>query len=301
MPEFIVEEWITTYGPMEAEELCQALNLPAPTAIRVNTVKTTVEKCQRALEREGVECGRTRLSPDGLILQKRIGASASSIFARGWFEMQDEGSQVISYLLKPFSGARVVDACAGSGGKSLHIAALMGNRGVVYAIDSSSARLSRMQERIQRAGVSIIHPLIPTKNAREIEMLSGSSDAVLIDAPCSGTGTFRRNPAAKLILTEGIVYDYSEKQRRILNEYSTMVKPGGLLIYATCSLLRSENEDQVGQFLRDHPEFKLIPAGARLEPFGITLATSDAFLRLWPHRHGTDGFFAAAMLREAVI
>jgi 16S rRNA (cytosine967-C5)-methyltransferase len=297
-PEMIVREWVERFGPEEAGKLCSALNQPAPITIRVNALKATVEECRHALEREGIMSQPTTLSPQGLILEKRINAQALRVFKEGYFEMQDEGSQLLSMMVDPEPGATVVDACAGGGGKTLHLAALMQNKGSLIAIDVDDRRLANVRLRVERGGVSIAQLFLAGRDVGTLNSWMGKADHVLIDAPCTGVGTFRRNPGAKLLFKEESVKRMSQTQREVLERYSPFVKPGGRLVYSTCSLLREENEEVVERFLSAHPEFSLQPVVPTLEKHGIKLENSSSFLTLLPHRTSTDGFFAAIMRRE---
>lgn len=299
LPEFVVQEWIGSYGIVETRQLCEASNSPAPITIRVNTLKTTVDECHRVLEREGVTCEKTRLSPIGLILAKRINVRSLAAFKQGFFEMQDEGSQLVSILMEPRAGESIVDACAGSGGKGLHMAALMNNRGVIYVAEIEEDRFRDMGTRSRRAGVSILRRYLQNQNSPVPVHLQGKMDGVLIDAPCSGTGTFRRNPGAKLELTEHFVERRVRTQRSILESYAPLVKPGGRLVYATCSLLRRENEEVMEWFLQVHPEFSLLPADEVLSRSGVVVSFPNRYMSLFPHRNFTDGFFAAVLCRTS--
>jgi len=298
MPEFIVREWISCYDVLVTEELCTALNGQAATTGRVNTLKTDMEECFRQLHSEGVEVERTLLAPHGLVFRKRLNVSALNSFARGWFELQDEGSQIISLLVDPAPGMTIVDACAGSGGKTLHMAALMKNQGRIHAFDLGDSRMSRMRERLSRAGVTIVLPCPASDIEGSLGRLKDCADAVLIDAPCSGTGTFRRNPGAKIALTEEIVQRFAHVQTAILDRYSTLVKPGGRLVYATCSLLEKENEERVNEFLQAHPRFSIVSPRPLLDRLGISSDPVSEFLKLSPHRGPTDGFFAAVLMKN---
>jgi 16S rRNA (cytosine967-C5)-methyltransferase len=295
-PETIVHEWVERFGAEEAERLCAASNQPAPTVIRVNTLKTTVEDCRRRLSEEGIESEPTLLSPRGLMLKKRINVQASQAFKDGWLEMQDEGSQLISLLLDPKPGETIVDACAGGGGKTLHIAALMKNEGELHAIDVHERRLAKIQPRLRRAGASIAQ--LDRADMKISDGLFGKADAVLVDAPCSGVGTFRRNPAAKLIFDAPFVDRIVETQKRVLESSASLVKPGGRLVYSTCTLLRQENEEVVETFLGTHPEFHLLSAPKILLAQNIEIESPSDYLVLFPHKTNTDGFFAAVFRRD---
>ncbi|MCK5572159.1 MAG: RsmB/NOP family class I SAM-dependent RNA methyltransferase, partial [Bacteroidetes bacterium] len=212
-------------------------------------------------------------------------------------EMQDEGSQLLSLLLSARPGECVVDACAGGGGKTLHLGALMRNQGTIVSIDVDEQRLIRMKRRLQRAGVSTALVLSAKRNMDAITQFNGRADAVLVDAPCSGVGTFRRNPGAKLLITRDEVAAIARIQRNVLQQYSTLVRPGGRLLYATCTLLKRENEDIVGGFLSHHPEFTVVPLYPILKALGLDALRNGQMLLL-PHRTNTDGFYACLMARR---
>lgn len=298
MPDVIVHEWMVRFGEAEAGELCRASNHPAPTTIRVNSLKCTLEQCRAELFAEGVTTERTALSPVGLILDRRINTLSLSSFRRGYFELQDEGSQLIAMLLEPHPGSTVVDACAGGGGKTLHIAAMMGNIGEVIAMDVGEQRLRNLRERAQRAGVTIARTLLVGHDGDIPGNLVAHADAVLVDAPCSGVGTFRRNPGAKLTFAEEFVTAVTHTQRELLSRYAAFVKPGGRLVYSTCSLLRRENEEIVERFVDAHPDFSFHSAPGILRSRGVAIPGDGPFLMLLPHRTSTDGFFASVMARR---
>lgn len=294
-PESIVREWVAGFGTEETKKLCASLNTQAPTTIRVNTLRVTVEECKLALEREGIASRATLLSPVGLVLEKRINVQAVHAFKDGFFEMQDEGSQLLSLLVDPVPGTVVLDACAGGGGKSLHLAALMKNQGTLISVDVDERRLANLQQRVERAGVSIAQIHLAGRKDTDLENLKGKVDSVLIDAPCTGVGTFRRNPGAKVLFREEDVGKMAQIQRSVLETYSQFVRLGGRMVYATCSLLRKENEEAVEWFLSHHPEYGLEPAATILNNQGIMVRQSGDFLMLLPHETSTDGFFAAVL------
>jgi 16S rRNA (cytosine967-C5)-methyltransferase len=296
IPEAIVREWFDRFGVVETEHLCMVSNISAPTTIRVNTLRCSVDECQSMLGKEGVGTTRTSLSPVGLVLEKRMNVQSLSAFREGAFEIQDEGSQILSFLLEPSPGSRVVDACAGAGGKTLHLAALMGNKGSILAIDTEPRRLEGLQERAVRAGATMIQARVAGDPL--IAEWKECADAVFVDAPCTGVGTFRRNPGSKMTFTWQSVDAAAERQTVILNEYAQLVKPGGRLVYATCSLLSEENEEVADRFLRDHPFFHAISAPEILARQEIALSSPTSYLTLLPHKTGTDGFFGAVLQRE---
>jgi 16S rRNA (cytosine967-C5)-methyltransferase len=300
-PDWMVEKFVGQYGEAVAGRICSSLNEQAPISLRVNTLKTTVDQCQDELKKLGIETTRTAISPIGLNLTKRINVFSLPIFRDGWFEVQDEGSQLLPLLIDPKPNSKLLDVCAGAGGKTLEFAALMKNRGEIFATDINSFRLEELRKRSKRAGAQNIRiqeiQTIEDLNERYTRFF----DIVFVDAPCSGLGTIRRNPGMKWMVTEQTVFEVSEKQKSILHSSAPLVKPGGRLVYATCTLLRQENEDVVEEFLRQNPEFTLI--------HGNTLpgASSDAdsetrqpFFKLLPHIHGTDGFFCAVLEKQPV-
>jgi len=220
-------------------------------------------------------------------------------FEDGWIEVQDEGSQLLCALMAPRRGEMVVDFCAGAGGKTLALGAAMRSTGRLYAFDVSERRLAKLKPRLARSGLSNVHPvLIDSEQDAKIKRLAGKIDRVLVDAPCSGLGTLRRNPDLKWRQSPASVEELVPKQGAILASAARLVKPGGRLVYATCSMLEAENEAIVTHFLADHPDFVLIPAGQVLAEQRIELEMGE-YLSLWPHRHATDGFFAAVLERRA--
>jgi len=296
-PRWVVEEWAAALGEAETESLCVALNSPAPLTLRVNTLKTTVEESQLRLAEEGVESTRTKYSPFGLQLDKRVNLPSLASFKEGWFEVQDEASQLVSLLVNPQPGEIIVDACAGGGGKTLELAALMQNQGTILALDVDKSRLMNLQKRADRAGVRNVKTQLVSEDGGIRNFETGEKvDAVLIDAPCSGLGTLRRNPGKKWKVTPQYVEHLVSVQRHLLEQWACRVRVGGRLVYATCTLLRKENEEIVKAFLASHTDFTLLPVGAVLSKWRLADLDSNGYLHLYPHRHGTDGFFAAVMV-----
>ena len=300
VPSFLVRDWLRRFGDEETVLLCQAINGPAPVTIRVNTLKCSVDECRAALQGESIESRPAPLAPSGLTLSKRINVQGVHAFKQGWFEMQDEGSQILSFLAGARPGMVVIDACAGGGGKSLHLAALMENRGSLIALDVDRAKLANFEERARRAGVTIARTVAAPPDADPNELRGVLADVVFVDAPCSGTGTLRRSPWLKLTLTEESVEPLMRIQRALLDHYAALVKPGGRLVYATCSLFERENQAVAAAFLSEHGEFASLAvrdaAGDAKLPPGD--AAAGGYLELLPHRTGTDGFFAAVMIRK---
>ncbi len=297
-PDWILERFDAQYGEEEATAIVDALNRPAPLDLRVNTLKSTLEEAEAGLTHAGVVFERTPFSPLCLRLPRKPALQNLDLFKNGAIEVQDEGSQLLAQMLGARRGEMVVDFCAGAGGKTLAIGALMRNTGRLYAFDVSEKRLAKLKPRVARSGLSNVHPVvIAHENDAKVKRLAGKVDRVLVDAPCSGLGTLRRNPDVKWRQMPQDVAELNVKQLAILVSAARLVKPGGRLVYATCSLLAEENEGIVEQFLAAHEAFTLVPANAVLAEHKVALDTGDT-LKLLPHRHQTDGFFAAVLERK---
>jgi 16S rRNA (cytosine967-C5)-methyltransferase len=297
MPDWIVERLGQGLSEAQILEIARGLNEPAPLDLRVNTLQGDRGEVRRGLAASGIEAVPTPYSPAGLRIDDRPPISRHALFLSGAIEVQDEGSQLLCMLLAPRRSDLVVDFCAGAGGKSLMLGALMRSQGRIYAFDVSAARLSRLKPRLKRSGLSNMHPApIRDEHDTRVKRLAGKIDRVLVDAPCSGLGTLRRNPDLKWRQSPQSVEELKVKQASILRSASRLLKPGGRLVYATCSLLAEENEGIVAAFLSAHPEFRQLDCAGILREAGVALDTG-LFLKLFPHLHGTDGFFAAAMER----
>ncbi|WP_375688330.1 RsmB/NOP family class I SAM-dependent RNA methyltransferase [Pseudooceanicola sp. LIPI14-2-Ac024] len=273
-----------------------ALLTPPTLDLRVNTLKATREEMLRELTALGLPAEPARMAPQGIRIGERVSLARVAPLKSGAVEIQDEGSQLVALLVGAGPGDRVVDFCAGAGGKTLAIAAQMANKGRIVACDVNEGRLKRSTERFRKAGVHNAETrLLASETDRWVKRHKGGFDRVLVDAPCSGTGTWRRNPDARWRPEEEAGLDsLIALQGRILASAARLVKPGGRLVYATCSLLTAENEAQVAAFLDTHPEFAVVPL-AEVAP-GLPSAHPD-FLSLTPARHDTDGFFAAVLQR----
>jgi len=297
LPDWVVERLGQQHTETELLALARGLNEPAPMDLRVNTFKNEREAVQRELAAGGIDAELTPYSPAGLRVKGRPPLNRHPLFLSGAFEVQDEGSQILCHLVAPRRQELVVDFCAGAGGKSLMLGALMHSQGRIYAFDVSAARLNRLKPRLKRSGLSNLFPhAIDSENDIRVKRLAGKIDRVLVDAPCSGLGTLRRNPDLKWRQSPQSVEELKAKQAAILRAAARLLKPGGRLVYATCSLLAEENEDIVTAFLAEHAGFRPLDCSDILRDARIALDTGP-FLRLYPHRHGTDGFFAAAMTR----
>jgi 16S rRNA (cytosine967-C5)-methyltransferase len=283
--------------------LAQALNEPAPLDLRVNALKAKRAQVQAALTEAGIVNEPTPYSPWGLRLPDKPSLLRTGPFERGEIEVQDEGSQLLALLVDPRRGEMVADFCAGAGGKTLALGAAMRNTGRLYAFDVSGHRLDALKPRLARSGLSNVYPAqIAHERDDRVKRLAGKMHRVLVDAPCSGLGTLRRNPDLKWRQSPKVVAEMQALQQRILDSASQLVAAGGRLVYATCSLLRAENEAVAEAFEASQGrEFVREPAARVLAEARVEAAADleqDGFMRLWPHRHHTDGFFAAVWRRR---
>ncbi len=303
IPPWIEPHLDAAFGDSFEREVA-ALAEPAPVDLRINPLKGERAQARAALAEEGIEAHATKLSPFGLRLKARASVIATQVFREGLVEIQDEGSQLAALLVGARPGMQVVDFCAGAGGKTLAIAATMQNKGRVVACDVSSFRLERSGQRLRRAGVHNVERRALDADGRKwLKRHAGKFDRVLVDAPCTGIGTWRRNPDARWSLKPEDIAELPPKQAGILMAAAKLVKPGGRLVYATCSLLPVENEDRMAEFLAGHPAFTAVPIAEAWRdsvdtPFPSG-ATSGDWLRLTPARHRTDGFFVAVLQRKA--
>lgn len=282
-----VPDWLDALGEKELnkdwDKELKASNQTAKVVLRVNTLKTTKKELIKALQELEIETANVDIVQNALVLKERQNIFKTALFKDGYFEVQDAGSQKISeYLQIPENAKslRVVDACAGAGGKTLHLAAIMGNKGKIIALDTESWKLEELKKRSRRAGVSIIETRL-IESTKTIKRLENTADRLLLDVPCSGLGVLRRNPDAKWKLSEDFINQIRNTQAEILENYSKILKKGGLMVYATCSLLPSENEKQVEAFLEKNPNFTLI---------------SQNHLR--PSEYGFDGFYMALIEKK---
>jgi 16S rRNA (cytosine967-C5)-methyltransferase len=297
LPDWVVEKLAMHASEQEILALGKALAEPAPLDLRVNTLQAKRDDVLATLNAEGLNATPTPYAPNGLRLEGRPPVNRHALFLSGALEVQDEGSQLLCHLLAPTRHDLVIDFCAGAGGKTLALGAIMANRGRLYAFDTSASRLKKMQPRLARSGLSNVHPqTITNENDIRIKRLAGKAERVLVDAPCSGLGTLRRNPDLKWRQSPESVARLVDKQTAILRAAAGLLKPGGRLVYATCSLLAEENEAIVEAFLAANPAFTLVDCDSVFEQQKIALRTGK-YLRLTPHQHGTDGFFGAVLTR----
>ena len=286
----------------EFDALAKSFQEPGTLDLRVNDLNEKRAEVQKELTAAGIVCEPTPFSPWGLRLQGKPSLAKVKAFERGAVEVQDEGSQLLALLLDAHRGEMVVDFCAGAGGKTLAIGAAMRNTGRLYAMDTSAHRLDALKPRLARSQLSNVHPAaIAHERDDRVKRLAGKIDRVLVDAPCSGLGTLRRNPDLKWRQKPEGIAEVAITQTAILDSAARLLKSGGRLVYATCSVLPQENEDIANAFSAAHPDFVQLPVLdelTRLKLPNPQNLCSGQFLRLWPHRHGTDGFFAAIWVRK---
>ena len=297
LPDWLWDRLGAAYGDAARAEIARALLAPATLDLRVNTLRATRDAVRARLAADGIAALPTPWSPLGLRVEGRPSLARHPLLEDGSIEIQDEGSQLVGLLVAPKRTDMVVDFCAGAGGKTLLLGALMRSQGRLYAFDTDERRLARLKPRLARSGLSNVHPqLIAHERDPRVKRLAGKIDRVLVDAPCTGFGTLRRNPDLKWRQPEAAVAELAAKQRAILAAAATLVKPGGRLVYATCSILPDENRTIVDGFLATQPAFRLGDAAAALRQAECPLDT-DALLEVMPHAHGCDGFFAAILER----
>ncbi len=301
LPDWLIEKLRSEMTDAAILTLGRSMQQPAALDLRVNTLLAGRDEVLQSLQAEGLDAQATPWSPIGIRIKGKPSLTRHPLFLTGKFEVQDEGSQLLGFLLAPKRNDMVVDFCAGSGGKALMLGAMMRSQGRLYAFDVSEKRLSNLKPRLKRSGLSNLYPqLIAHENDNKVKRLAGKIDRVLVDAPCSGMGTLRRNPDMKFRQSPQSVAELTQKQAAILAAASKLLKPGGRLVYATCSLLHEENRAIVDDFLSSHADFALCSAGEILAQQLIPLETGEC-LQLLPQLHGTDAFFAAVLERARTV
>jgi 16S rRNA (cytosine967-C5)-methyltransferase len=298
-PTWMIETFTNDLGREAGLALADSMNTRAPMALRVNTARISREALAARLAEEHVVARPTPLAPAGLVLETRVNAFGLSAFQEGLFEVMDEGSQVVAELVAPPPGGRVVDACAGAGGKTLAIGASMGNKGRLLALDTDGKKLEELRRRARRAGLTNVtaRPVTDEGTVLPAEARPGGWDRVLVDAPCSGTGTLRRNPEARWRLTPDAVRAFPARQLALMVTYAPLVAVGGRLIYATCSVIDAENEGVVSRFIAERDDFVRVPVKEIWGRDRATAVGDSLTLKLFPQTHDTDGFFAAVLRR----
>ncbi|HHY36740.1 MAG TPA: 16S rRNA (cytosine(967)-C(5))-methyltransferase RsmB [Firmicutes bacterium] len=296
-PQWLVERWLSRWGFAETKALLAANNQPAPLGLRVNTLKTTPAELQRMLEREGVQATPGRYLPEALLAEHAASLEQLASFRAGFFQVQDEASQLAVHVLAPRPGERILDACAAPGGKTTHIAQLMGDEGAIWASDVHPHKLDLIRENCRRLGIKSVH--VVARDARKWgEDCKGAFQRVLVDAPCSGTGVLRRRPDARWRKRPADLEELPALQLEILRGVAPCVAVGGTLVYSTCSLEWEENQAVVQAFQQAEPAFRLDNLTPYLPPGLESPTAREGYIQLFPHQHGTDGFFVARLVRE---
>ncbi len=296
-PRWLVEEWVRQLGLAEAELLAKAMAGHAPLTLRTNTLRITREALLERLAEEGIAVDKSRYSPDGINLLAPVNPSALRSFKEGLCTVQDESSQLAALFMAPVPGETILDACAAPGGKSTHIAQMMGNSGSLLACDIHTGKLRRIMETAERLGISIIQAL--PSDAAKIRHRQGDPefDRILVDVPCSGLGVIRRNPEAKWEKTAADVARLAALQKTILGNMADRLRAGGVLLYSTCSTMGAENEEVIDDFITSRDDF-VVEDLRQIFPEYAALFSGRGFFRSWPHQHGMDGFFAARLRKN---
>lgn len=296
-PLWLVKKWIKLFGPEETKSLCSADNELPPLTLRVNALKISRNEIKQKLIAAGFAPEVTQYSPDGIILNTSANPiQKTDFFEAGFLRIQDEAAQLISYLINPDNAESILDACAGTGGKATHLAAILKNKGRIVAVDRNTERIAELKQEATRLGINIIEAQTGDLSADLPESFKGKFDCVLVDAPCTGTGTLRRNPEIKWRATENDLRNFAAAQKIILQNASAAVKKDGHLIYCTCSLLPEENEIIVDDFLKHNANFSTCPPPSSTNK---QLVNSRGFFRSYPHKHNMDGFFGVVLKRAA--
>jgi len=294
-PRWLAEKWMGTLGIDETIALCGADNETPPLTIRVNRLKTTRDQLGKELIDEGYKVQSTAFSPDGLNIQIPGPVRGLRHFREGYFQIQDEASQMVACLLDPMPGERIMDVCSGAGVKTTHLAEIMGNRGRIVALDIHEGKLKALKGLAGRLGATIIETLGGDAGVDQGDDFREAFDRVLVDAPCSGLGTLRRNPEIKWRLTPKDMKTFPPLQKKILGRSALYLRRGGILVYSTCTIAEEENEKVVHAFLAENKDFKPIRPPAFVDE---RLIDDQGFFRTLPHRHGTDGFFGAVLMKS---
>ena len=295
-PLWLAKTWVNIFGKEEALAICKANNEMPPMTIRINKLKTSQEELEQKLKAEGFSYTATNFSPDGIVLTDSTGPIQKTAFFReGLLRIQDEGAQLVSYLINPKNNENILDVCAGTGGKTTHLAAIMKNDGQILAIDRHAGKLTELRKETDRLGINNIETKQVDLSIILPIALAEKFDQVLVDAPCSGTGTLRHNPEIKWRTKALDLEGYAVTQKTILQNAASAVKKGGRLIYCTCSLLPAENEDVIRHFLTNNHQFTLGPIPEAIKK---PLIDKNGFFRTYPHIHNTDGFFGAILQRH---
>jgi 16S rRNA (cytosine967-C5)-methyltransferase len=296
-PRWLVQHWLAQGGVADTIALCEANNRYPALTVRVNTLKGNRDEVIHRLRDAKITATPATFSPVGLIIPNPPSLSSWGLLQEGWLQVQDEAAQLVSYIVGPLPGERVLDVCAAPGGKATHLAAMMQDQGEIVAADISAARLGIVQENCRRLGISLVNT-VQHDATQPLTFPTASFDRVLVDAPCSGIGTWRRNPDGKWRVTEAAITRLQHLQHAILMQTAPLVRHGGVLVYATCTMTPEENEGVIDPFLSAHDDFYREDLTAVLPQGCDDLVDEDGNYRTAPHRHGMDGFFAARMRRH---
>lgn len=296
-PRWLVKRWLEMYGFDDTRALCAANNQPAPHTIRTNTLRTTRAVLQQVLSEAGVMTEPTDYAPEGLIIKQAVPLRELAAFRDGLFFVQDESSMLAVHALAPERGEKVLDAAAAPGGKTTHIAQLMGDEGEITAVDIHPHKINLIVENCRRLGITCVRPQVADLRQPPAEWRA-QFDRILLDAPCSGLGVLRRRPDLRWRKSEGNIAELAQLQRQLLTALAPCLKVGGVLVYSTCTITREENEEQVNAFLANHPSFVLEDLQPVLGHMLDAPSLTQGWLQLLPHRHGTDGFFIARLRRR---
>lgn len=298
-PAWLVKRWLKRFGPDECRSLCSFINTIPPITVRTNELRTSRDELQRALEQETDSAFPTRHSPAGIsFVNPRFPISKMTAFQKGWFQVQDEAAQLIAPLLAPKPGEKIMDACAGLGGKTGHMAQLMENRGRIIAVDRDRSRLSKLRSGMLNLGISTV-----TTRTSDLALPPQSSDndpvfdRILLDAPCSGLGVLRRNPDAKWVQAKKVLAPFQDRQLDMLTHLAPLLKVGGTLLYTVCSMEPEENEDVITAFIKQHPGFMVEKNRETLSRAVQPFVDQKGYFRTFPHAHNMDGFFAVRLKR----
>lgn len=295
-PDWVVSVWLEQLGLEETDRLCQWMNQTPHIDLRVNPLRTSLTEVEAALKQADISVQPLPPLPQAL----RLGNSAGAIqnlpgFQQGWWMVQDASAQLVGHLVNPQPGETILDACAAPGGKAMHLAELMADRGTIWACDRTASRLKKLRQNSDRLGLQAIQ--ICEGDSRDLPQFVGVADRVLLDAPCSGLGTLHRHADARWRQTPNTVAELAQLQRELLEHTATWLKPGGILVYATCTLHPAENEQVIQAFLAAHPGWTIEPAAAH-SPVAA-FATASGWVKVWPHQHDMDGFFMVRLQSPA--
>jgi 16S rRNA (cytosine967-C5)-methyltransferase len=295
-PSWLVERWLARHGPQRTIAMCHANNVLPPLVVRVNRLRTTSEGLMEALSAEGCQVERCPFAPDGVLSRSHPPLEQLRCYVEGWFTIQDEAAILCGHLLDPHPGERVLDACAAPGGKATHAAELMGDKGAVVCLEQSRQRLGLVEEHGRRLRLDSLQCLVGDATKVEFEQ---PFDRILVDAPCSGLGVLRRHPDAKWRKSPQLIEAMSGQQTAILNQVSHFLKPGGTLVYVTCSTESEEDQQAIQTFLTGHPEYRLVAATGYLPSAARLFIDAEGLFQSWPGPENVDGFFGARLRRSA--